>query len=202
MFTLRPSREKYVPFGAYDMTTKERIIGIRKGGLMMKALMSSVFALTLLLLASPVVGEETAKEGTLEGKTFFIATNMNAFPMGNERVQINYEAYGVSQSVTGNGLFHNASVRVLGSFHAVKGIFENESGMGCFTRPDGDQIFMTYQAAGQVGKSAKGTWTLVGGTGECTGIQGSGEFTRIYLRPPAKDKPASISISKGSYKIP
>jgi hypothetical protein len=122
--------------------------------------------------------------------------------MGEERVQMNYVAYGVSVSDTGKGIFHNASGHVVEGLLAVKGIYENDSGFVSFTRPDGDKVFYTYKASGALGKSAKGTFTFVGGTGKFVGIQGSGEFTRHSLRPPAKGVFASFSVSKFNWKLP
>jgi hypothetical protein len=42
---------------------------------------------------------------------------------------------------------------------------------------------MSYEADGKMGTPIKGTYTLLGGTGKCTGITGSGEFVRTYLNP-------------------
>jgi hypothetical protein len=70
----------------------------------------------------------------------------------------------------------------------------------CFTRPDGDQIFATYKCAGQVGKTGKGTYTIVGGTGKLLGIKGEGDFTRFMLRPTPKGVGAAYSIVKGNWK--
>ena len=82
-----------------------------------------------------------------------------------------------------------------------KGRYEDESGFICYTRPDGDQIFMIYKCAGTAGKTGKGTFTFVGGTGKFVGMQGDGEFTRLNLSPPAKGVSATFNTSKGNWKI-
>ncbi len=83
----------------------------------------------------------------------------------------------------------------------MKGAFK-ESGLCTMTRTDGDQIYMSYEADGKMGSPVKGTYTLLGGTGECTGITGTGEFVRTYLKGPAKGISASFAKSKGDWKIP
>jgi hypothetical protein len=167
---------------------------------MKKALLVLMVSFFPLASLTQVFGAEMAKEGSGTGKTFF-SIHYTMLPMGEEIVQVNYEGYGVSETETEDNIFHNASVHVVGGTLSIKGAFENESGLMCFTRPDGDQIFATYKAAGQIGKTAKGTYTIVGGTGKLVGIQGGGEFTRFMLRPAAKGVGASYSISKGSWKI-
>ena len=167
---------------------------------MRRIILVSALAVTVLVAFVPISNAEMAKEGLLSGKTTY-SVHYTMLPMGEERAQVNYEGYGVSESQTGEGLLHNASVHVVGGLQAIKGAYENDSGLVCYTRPDGDQIFTTYKCAGQVGKTGKGTFTIVGGTGKFVGVQGEGEFTRIMLRPAAKGVGASYAISKGSWKI-
>jgi hypothetical protein len=83
-----------------------------------------------------------------------------------------------------------------------KGVYENDTGLISYTRPDGDQIFLTYKCSGTVGKSANGTATIVGGTWNFVGITGTSEFSRHSLRPPAEGVSGSFSISKVSWKLP
>ena len=160
-----------------------------------------ILALLLLATVGPVVAQEIAREGTSSGRTYWTGS-FKALPMGEELVQMNYEGYGVSVSDTGKGLFHNATAHVVGGMLIKKGMYDNDTGLICYTRPDGDQIFATYKCAGQAGKSAKGTATFVGGTGKLTGITGTAEFTRFALRPPRKGAFGSFSITKASWKLP
>jgi len=122
--------------------------------------------------------------------------------MGKERVQINYVGYCVSTSNNKKSLLHLATGHVVGGYLAVKGVYENDSGLISYTRPDGDKIFATYKCSGELGKSAKGTAILVGGTGKFVGITGTIEFTRHSLRPPAKGVFGSFSVGKSSWKLP
>jgi len=168
---------------------------------MRKTFMVSVLVLVLSVVAAPVCGEEMAKEGTGSGKGYYIGT-LQVLPMEKERVQINYEAFGVFVNDTGQGLFHNSSQRVLGGMHIVKGAIE-DSGFIVNILPNGDKVFMTYKGSGKMGKPTivKGTFAYAGGTGKVSGIQGGGEFTRYSLQPPAKGKTASFSVSKSHWKI-
>jgi len=168
---------------------------------MKKIIVASVLALAVLIAFAPFSSAEMAKEGSGSAITYMI-TKYTVLPMGKGVVQINYEGWGISRSDTGEGLVHNASAHVVGGLLAVKGVYKNDSGMVSFTRPDGDQVFITYKASGVAGKTGKGTFTYVGGTGKFVGIQGSGEFTRHNLRPPVKGFGASLNVVKHNWKIP
>ena len=168
---------------------------------MVKKSMGLILTLLLLATAGPVVAEEMAREGSTSGRAYWTGT-FDALPMGKELVQMNYEGYSVVVSDTGKGLLHNATAHVVGGMLINKGVYENDTGLINYTRPDGDQIFMTYKCAGMAGKTGKGTFTYVGGTGKFAGIQGSGEFTRHSLRPPAKGVFGSFSVTKGTWKLP
>ncbi len=168
---------------------------------MIKKSMALILTLLLLAIAGPVVGEEMAREGSSSSRIYWTGT-FDVLPMGKERVQMNYEGYSVQVSDTEKGLLHHATGHVVGGLLAVKGVYENDSGLISYTRPDGDQIFVTYKCSGTMGKSAKGTITLVGGTGKFIGITGTGEFTRNSLRAPAKGVFASFAVSKSSWKLP
>ena len=168
---------------------------------MKKIIVASVLALAVLIAFAPFSSAEMAKEGSGSGIQYAI-TKYNVLPMGKGVVQINYEGWGIARSDTGKGLGHNASTHIVGGLLAVKGVYKNDSGMVCFTLPDGDQLFMTYKASGVLGKTGKGTFTYVGGTGKFVGIQGGGEFTRHNLRPPAKGFGASFNVYKVNWKIP
>ena len=167
---------------------------------MKKIILTSILTFVLLVAFGPMAYAEMAKEGSTSGKTYWI-TKFTIFPMGKELAQINYEGWGVAVSDTGEGLLHNASSHVVGGLLVVKGLYENDSGLVSLTRPDGDKIFLKYKTSGVAGKSGKGTLTYVGGTGKFVGIQGSGEFTRHMLRPPAKGFGASFSVTKSNWKI-
>jgi hypothetical protein len=167
---------------------------------MRRIILVSALALALLVAFIPISNAEMAKEGSTSGKTYWII-KYNILPMGKGLAQINYEGWGVSVSDTGEGILHNASAHVVGGLLSVKGVYKNDSGLVSLTRPDGDQVFLAYKTSGMAGKTGEGTFNFVGGTGNFVGIQGSGEFTRHMLRPPAKGFGASFSVTKSQWKI-
>ena len=167
---------------------------------MKKKFMMLMIAFILLITAGFVFGAEMAKEGSGKGIVYYTATSQ-VLAQGKENVVINYEARGVSGTDDETNPFYMASDQCVGSIRAIKGEFK-ELGLCTSTRPNGDQIYLYYEAAGKMGTSVKGTFTIVGGTGECTGITGSGEFTRTSLKGPAEGISAAISKSTVSWKIP
>ena len=167
---------------------------------MKKAFMMLILTLFLLVTAGNVFCEEMAKEGTTTGKNYNSGTS-KALAMGEERLQLNYDGTGVYVNDTGKGFLHLASTHVLGTIHAVKGVFE-ETGFMVLTATDGDKVYATYTGSGTLGKQAKGTFTYTGGTGKYTGIQGGGEFTRYELRNATKGVWTSMSVVNTNYKLP
>jgi hypothetical protein len=122
--------------------------------------------------------------------------------MGQERFQMTYEVLGVIVSDASDCILQNASLRCIGSYHVIKGAYEDDSGFCVCTRPDGDQLFTSYKASGRLGAVGKGTVTYVGGTGKFIGIQGSGEFSRINVRPAAEGTLQGYNRVKDHYKLP
>ena len=167
---------------------------------MKKALIMLILTLFLLTTVGNVFGEEIPREGASAGKMYVSGTS-KVLPMGEERLQMNYEGSGVFINDSGKGFSHNSAVYFIGSLHAVKGVFE-ETGFMVFTPPDGDKVFGTYKSSGTFGKPVKGSWTYAGGTGKYDGIQGGGEFTRYALRDATEGVWTSMSIVKGNYKLP
>ena len=168
---------------------------------MKKVILILVLGLILMVAFGPDAKAQIPKEGTISDTWAFTGT-FKALPMGQERLQMTFEVIGVIIGDTSEDLFHNASFRCLGSFHAVKGEFNDDSGFCVCTRLDGDQIFSTYKATGKVGVRAKGTETIVGGTGKLAGIQGNSEFTRFGLRRAAEGTFQGYEKGKGQYKLP
>jgi hypothetical protein len=166
---------------------------------MIRKSMMIMFALLLIITAGTVVAE-MAKEGSGPGVTYYTSTSQ-VLAQGKENFVANYDARGVSGSDDDTSPFYGTSGQCVGTFRGIKGEFK-ELGLCTYTRPNGDKIFMSYEAAGKVGAPVKGTFTLVGGTGECDGITGNGEFTRTSLKGPAEGIGASISKSTSSWKIP
>jgi hypothetical protein len=167
---------------------------------MKKALMLLVATLFLLAAAGNVFCEEMAKEGSNTGKNYLAGTS-KVLAMGQERLQLNYEGSGVGIDDSGKGFLHLTATYVMGTLHAVKGVYE-ETGFMVFTPTDGDKIYATFKGSGTLGKTAMGTWTYVGGTGKYAGIEGSGEFTRHALQNATEGVWTSTSLWKGNYKLP
>jgi hypothetical protein len=169
--------------------------------LLMRRPIVLILGIVLLAVFGTEAKAQIPKEGTTSF-TFAYSNTIKVLPMGQERVQMTYEVMGVIIGDTPEDLNHNLSCRCLGALHAVKGEYKDDSGFCVSTRPDGDQAFVTYKAAGKLGGIAKGTYTVVGGTGKFVGIQGSGEFTRIDVRPAAEGTGQGYSKNKGHYKLP
>jgi hypothetical protein len=173
----------------------------------MKKLITALFVgCVFAVVFGPEANAQIAKEGSYTGMVFFSGT-FKTIAMEKERVQMSYEVNGISKGQDENSPLYNATINCLGSLHAIKGAYENDSGFCAYTRPDGDQIFMTYEAKGKLGVtdggvSANGTAKIVGGTGKFAGMQGSGEFERHSLRATAPGTFNTFNVVKGSYKIP
>jgi hypothetical protein len=167
---------------------------------MKKKLTMLMFTFILLGTAGFAFGAEMAKEGSGTGIIYYTSTSQ-VHAQGKENFVVNYDARGVSATDDETSPFYMSTDQCIGSLKAIKGEFK-DSGLCTFTRPDDDKIYLSYEAAGKLGTPVKGTYTLVGGTGKCTGMTGSGEFTRTPLKGPAKGIGASVSKSTGSWKIP
>jgi hypothetical protein len=168
---------------------------------MRKAIVAVVLG---LLSGASVVAQTPAaspKSGNISARKVLSAT-IKALPMGKERLQVTYESLGAIFSEAGDELLQNASARCLGAFHAVNGAIDDESGSCVYMRPDGDQLFVQYRAAGKLGSAAKGTATIVGGTGKLLGAQGTLEWARTTARSAAEGTSQVIISLKGSYKLP
>ena len=168
---------------------------------MKKTLLVLILGIVLLAAFGTEVKAQIPREGA-SSQTWAYSGTFKALPMGQERVQMNYETMGVVIGDTNEDLSHNASFRCLGALHTVKGEY-NESGFCVWTRPDGDQIFGTYKGTGRLGSGGKGSTAIVGGTGKLVGIQGNGEYTNfVTLRPAAEGTFQGYNRVKGQYKLP
>ena len=145
------------------------------------------------------------KEVTESGITTYYVT-AKVLPLGEGRLYMAYEAIGATVNDREEGLFHNATVRVLGGMLIEKGIYKDEGGWGVFNLQNGDKVFYTYKGAGEVKPGgvgiAKGTTTFTGGTGKCAGIQGSFEWTRYTPRSTIEGVGQSYIKGIVKYKLP
>ena len=166
----------------------------------MKAYMALILTLLLLVTAGSVAGAEMAKEGSCTGITYFTATSQ-LLVQGKEYLQNNYEARGVVATENEVSPTYMSSGQCIGSAKVIKGEYK-EFGLCTYTRPDGDQIYMSYEGTGKFGEGVKGPMKIVGGTGKCANITGSFEWARTSLKGPAKGITSSISKYSYNWKIP
>jgi hypothetical protein len=167
---------------------------------MIRATMALLLALLLLISAGPVFGAEMVKEGSDTVKTGFITT-AQVLAQGKEYLQWNYVANGVVQTENEASPLYMSSTHCVGSLKAIKGEYK-EIGLCTYTRPDGSQIYGSYEGTGKLGQGAKGSFTFVGGTEKLVGITGGGEWTRTSLKGPANGVGASITKFTYNWKIP
>ena len=147
------------------------------------------------------------KEVTESVTTTYYATP-KVVPMGEASAGMSYDAIGLTVSDTGQGLFHQASVRVVGSLRIEKGKWNDEHASLVWNLLDGDKVFAIVNGTGQMGKPgevgiAKGTVTFIGGTGKCSGIEGTFEYTRYSLPKAAIDGIVQSYVKANiKYKLP
>ena len=167
---------------------------------MRKVLITLSVAVLVLTGFGIAFGDEMAKEGSSSGAFYYTSTAQTLMIPKLAGV-FNYEARGVSGSDDKTSPFYLASSQCVGSVKGTKGVFK-ESGLCTVSRPNGDKIYMSYEASGKIGEPMKGSSKLIGGTGNCEGITGNGEFVRSSLKGPTEDIGASISKHTMSWKIP
>jgi hypothetical protein len=104
--------------------------------------------------------------------------------------QANWDETGAMVVAPENSPFVNASFRTLGTIYEINGE-RRGTGAVTFTCPNGDKIFATvsFGTQSKAGES-HGTANIIGGTGQCSGIQG-----KIELLP----RPKVMPSQKGTY---
>ena len=140
-----------------------------------------------------------------EGKAEYHAGSSGSFStlaMEKERIQINYESFGVVIDAPENCPLHKATFRAMGSDHVFRGSSKG-SGFLVWTRPNGDKIYATTEKTGKLRDSCNGIATFVGGTGSAKGITGDVEFsTTAGIHPSAEGTFQNILTAKIHWKIP
>jgi len=157
-------------------------------------------ALVIVFSISSIACAEMAKEGSATDTVYFTGI-YQILAQEKENLGVNFDARGIVSSEDESNPFYKASGQCLGTHMAVGGEFK-ELGLCTYTRPDGDQIFVSYEATGKRSDPVKGTHTFIGGTGKCAGITGNGEFTREQLKGTPKGSGANIVKRTSSWKIP
>ena len=149
---------------------------------MKKVSITLIFILLILVATGSAISEEKAKQGSIS-----VTTNHHCpvtyMPMGKD-LQITFEALGPGVTDTEQDIFHNSSVRILGSGLVLKGVY-TEAGSITWTMPNSDQVFATYEGKGVGAGKLKGNFTLIGGTGNFSGIKGGGDVERFNVPKPA-----------------
>lgn len=146
-------------------------------------------------------GAEFDKQGGGNYRAGQSAT-FKSIPMEKERLEIQFEVTGIVVEAPERSPLYNATLFALGEMHAVKGEY-SERGFARYTRPDGDAIFMTYEAKGKLGGERRVIGTFVGGTGKCAGITGGAEFSGIHgLKSPKEGTLVSMSVGNFNWSIP
>ena len=170
---------------------------------MNRIIVSFILALFLFVAFVPVSNADMNKEGSGNYKSAMTWT-FKAIPVEKERLYMTFDVTGGIAEAPADSPFFNATFHGLGALEAIKGAYK-ESGFVIYYRPNGDKIYTTYQASGTLGvPDRKITFTFVGGTGECAGIEGGGEITGVgpLYSKPTKDVGVSMSVGKFHWKIP
>ncbi|MEN6319974.1 MAG: hypothetical protein ABFD82_14615 [Syntrophaceae bacterium] len=165
-----------------------------------------VLGLSLVLLLTFGINVQAQdKEVSETGTTTFYNT-FKIIPLGEGIFYMTYEGIGTTVSDTGGGLFHNATIRVLGAMKIEKGIYKDERGWGAYNLQNGDKVFVTYEMSGAVKQGgagfAKGTGTIIGGTGKAAGIQGIVELNRTGVRSGIEGVGQSYTKKRINYTLP
>jgi hypothetical protein len=154
---------------------------------------------------APSAAQEKVKinEVTESVTTSYYGTSKE-LPLGPDRMYGTMETFGVTVSDTGEGLFHNATMRCILARFVEKGSWQGE-GYCTYTLKDGEKVFIRATLDGKIGTPpppSKGTAEMIGGTGKYSGIQGRTEFTSYFVRPSAEGILQSYNKSKIIYRLP
>ena len=167
---------------------------------MKKTLTMLILALFLLASTGLAFGAETAKEGSDTLPIGFIITPQ-VLRQEKSICSIIMTLRVFVSTENEASPFYMSTVQCVGSLKSIKGEY-NETGLCTYTFRSGDQIYVSYEGAGKLGQPAKGRTTFVGGTQNCVGITGGGEWTRTSLKAPAKGVGASTLKFTYNRKIP
>ncbi len=167
--------------------SKSKIVG-------MMALIA--FTIGIVLVDNVVAGRE-ATESVTGG--FYGASKVIAF--GQDYIYGGGEAFGVWVGDTGKEMLHGVSVHPVFGWKVEKGYY-TETGGTVWTLPNGDKVYLKYISSGKPGEAPKGTITVLGGTGKCAGIEGSGEFTTHPSVPSVEGIWQGLVKMKFHYKLP
>ena len=169
----------------------------------MKKFIIAIFLVSLgLLLSASLTYAEMAKTGSGNYRSGKSGT-FDVIALGKDRFQLNYDETGAIVEAPENSPFTNATYRTIGTQRGIEGKFKSIGGL-VLTRPNGDQIFGVYELDGVVGSGQlSGIIRIIGGTGECAGIEGTMEMLpRPVLKTSKEGEYQGIGIGKITWKIP
>ena len=169
----------------------------------MKRLSVSLLVIVLgLVFSISTVYAEMAKEGSGEYRSGKSGTFV-FLPLGKDRFQVNYNETGAIVVAPEKSPLTNATFHLIGTQHAVTGEIKGNGGL-VLTRPNGDQIFGIFNFEGKVETGLQsGVVKFIGGTGECTGIEGTMEMLpRPMFKTSKEGTYQGMGVGKITWKIP
>lgn len=165
-----------------------------------------ILGLSLVLLLTFGINVQAQSKEVSESFTTVWYVPSKVLPIGEGMFYMTYEGIGTNVSDTGGGLFHNATVRLLGAMKIEKGIYKDDRGWGVWNLQNGDKVFFTYKMSGELKPGgiglAKGTATFTGGTGKAAGIQGSFDVNRTMVRTALEGVGQAYTKGEIKYTLP
>ena len=160
---------------------------------MRKIVLVSILALFVLVAFVPLSTAEMAKEGSGSTTSIYSGT-FKTIPLDENHFVITYQNKGAIVSDTGEGPFHNMSLYHVGTIYFENGVGKLLGYMTC-TDPEGDKVLIELREDSTKSPPAvnSGTGKYIYGTGKFTGIEGTMEYKRWYVRPATKDTLSSNS---------
>ena len=169
----------------------------------MKRIGAALFVLMMgLLFSTSVFCSDFLKEGTGSYRAGKSGTSTE-MKMGENRVQANWDELGVIVEAPEESPLVQATFRSIGTFHSIDGKMAG-SGAITFTCPNGDKIFGLITMSGIAGQGPiKGKVDLIGGTGECSKIEGHIELLpRLKTMPSQEGFYQQLALGKITWKLP
>jgi hypothetical protein len=169
----------------------------------MKKIGTALFVLMMgLLFSTSVFCADFLKEGTGTYRSGKSGTN-TVMKMGEGRVQTTWDELGVMVEAPEKSPFVQATFRSIGTYHSIDGKMEG-SGAVTFTCPNGDKIFGLITMSGIAGQGpTKGNINLIGGTGECSKIEGHIELLpRLKTMSSQEGFYQQLALGKITWKLP
>ena len=168
----------------------------------MKQLSILVLAVSFIFFTTSAIAE-MAKEGSGTYRGAKSGKYVTTIEFGEGHIQGIFDEAGVIVEAPENSPFYNASFHSIGTFTVKDGAAEGGGGLK-FTRPNGDTFYGTFNFGGVHTRGpSSGVVKILGGTGECAGMQGEIE---LLPRPKVTFSDSrgyqQMAIANISWKIP